>query len=154
MKSVRFVLLFPLIASFAVQQKCDLAHMAHATPQQIQETVKQGLFPYFPNAVVQVYPKEQILIAYTCTRNVGNELVVQIAQKMPEVPDMQKLKTLRELGPLLGISSYRRFVLGFEHEAISIEVDQNLQPVMLRLPNQQAYEQEYNRTCGFSTSAE
>jgi hypothetical protein len=150
---VKFALVLPLITSFLIQQKCNMAQMAGATPQQIQQKAQEGLRPYFPNAVVQVIPQQQGIVAMTCTKNIGHEMIVQIAQKMPEIPDVQKLKMLRQWGGLIGAGTYRRFIIGFEHEAISLEVDRNLQPFLLRLPNQQAYEQEYNQACGFSEAA-
>ena len=149
----KFALLLPMMAAFVTQQNCNLAQMAHATPEQVQQQAQDGLKPYFPSAVVQVVPQKQTLIALTCTKNIGHEMIAQIAQKMPEVPDVQKLKTLREFGFLIGAHSYRMFVIGFEHEAIALEVDRNLQPVLLKLPNQQAYELEYNQACGFAAGA-
>ena len=153
MTATKLALLLPLVASFLMQQKCNLAQMAHATPEQVQEKAQEGLRPYFPDAVVQVVPQQQTIVALTCTKNIGHEMIVQIAQKMPQVPDVQQLKTLREWGGLIGARTYRRFVIGFEHEAISLEVDRNLQPYLLRLPDQRAYEQGYNQACGFSEAA-
>jgi hypothetical protein len=149
MLGLKCVLLIPLAASLLVQQKCDLAQMANATPEQVQKSAQDGLRPYFPNVVIQVIPQKQLLVAVTCTKNIGHEMIVQIAQKMPQDPNVQQLKTLREFGGLIGAKTYRTFIIGFEHEAISLQVDQNLQPGLLKLTNQQLYERQYNQACGF-----
>src|SRR5208282_2250164 len=129
-----FALLFTL-----VQQQCDLSKM---TADQIQAKTTEGIRPYFPQAVVIVAPKAQAIIALTCSKNIGHEMVLQIARQMPQQPQVQQLRLLRFL-------SYKRLVLEFDHEAISLEVDRNLQPFMMGIPNQAKYEQDYSRTCGF-----
>lgn len=147
---LKHLVLLPLLSSFVVQQKCDLAQLAKATPEQVQQTTIQGVQPYFPNAVVKAVPEQHLLLALTCTKNIGHEMVLEIAQKLPLVKDVQKLKMLRQVGGVLGFQTYSRFAIGFEHEVVVLEVDRNLEPGLLNIPNQQAYEQEYSSLCGFS----
>ncbi|HEV3041886.1 MAG TPA: hypothetical protein VHA33_29245 [Candidatus Angelobacter sp.] len=93
------------------------------SPEQVSQEFQAGLRPYFPNSQVLVSPEQQAIIGITCLRGAGKQLIDSIASEISQNADINKLRDLRDFGPLLGNPSYKYVLLAFDTGAIRLNVD-------------------------------
>jgi hypothetical protein len=136
---------FALVGMFALSllKGCDLKELT--SPDAVSRQFQDGLQPYFPNAKATAFPDQQVILGFTCIQGDGRQLVHQVGETFSSIPDIQKLKTLRDYGPLLGSPTYRYAALGFESGVIRLDVD-TWESVVLQPWD--GYDAEYRSACG------
>lgn len=118
------VLVIPAILGlFMFQQDCDLAGKAGARPEQVQQSVVQGIRPYFPHAQARVLPDKRMIVAISCAQNIGQPVIEDVAAFLRTSPQVGQLRQLRIWGGVLGAPSYRFLRLGFEQAIVELDVD-------------------------------
>jgi hypothetical protein len=120
---MRLFLAVPLLAVAMYQQSCDLAGMAGAHPDQIEQKVVQGIRPYFPNAQARVFPEQRTIVAISCAQNIGEPVITQVADYLRNSPQVAKLRQLRKWGFVIGAPSYKNLRLEFEKSVLELDVD-------------------------------
>lgn len=127
---------------------CDPTEIQQLTsPEAVAQAYQDGLRPYFPKAKAVAMTERQELWGYTCIQGDGPELVEQMGNFIPSIPDVQKLKTLRDWGPVFGAKTYRYAWLGFESGAVRLDVDTWS---VVHVAANPKYDDMYRNACGFA----
>jgi hypothetical protein len=120
------------------------------SPDQVQGKFESALRQYFVNAKVIVYPADHAIIGLTCMQDAGPKLITTVREQFVNLPDLQNLKYLRTLGPLLGSSNYKFVALGFSREIVRLDIDSW---TIQQYSGGNEYAAEYKQVCGIGDSA-
>jgi hypothetical protein len=146
---MRVFLTLPLLAVAMYQQSCDLASMAGAHPDQIEQKVVQAMRPYFPNVQVHVLPEQRTIFAITCAQSIGEPVISQIAEHLERSPQIGKLRQLENWGFVVGAPSYKFLKLGFEDSVVELNVDTG---AIQTVATDDQYIASYRRDCSTDVS--
>jgi hypothetical protein len=149
-EAMRAFLFTPLLALFVYQQSCDLASMAGARPEQVEQKVTKGIRPYFPNAQARVFPQRRTIVAISCAQNIGEPVVAQVAEYLRNSEQIAQLRHLRKWGSVIGAPSYKFLRLGFEHSLVELDVDTG---AIRTLNTDEQYTSSYRQNCSTAPTA-
>jgi hypothetical protein len=123
-----------LLCLVFITAACDLN-------ETVTSQVSDNLLPYFPNA--KVLTSGATIIGLSCAQGVGDSLVEQVRQMLPQMQGIGALRTLRNVGAV----KYQYLAIGFPRSMIRYQIGTGIIDTVL--PGA-AYENAYRRDCGIA----
>ncbi|HLW53233.1 MAG TPA: hypothetical protein VKW06_10360 [Candidatus Angelobacter sp.] len=133
---IRVFAITPLLLAMLASKGCELGPM-------VESQMKDGLAPYFPNAIVRTFPQQQAIAALSCLDGAGPSLVDMVGPALANNPKMSELRLIRVIPGF----QYRNLGLGFEESLVIYNIESGN---VSTIPMGQDYTVFYKRECGRS----